>query len=212
MTADVVTIPADATLNDVAAMLLDRGISGAPVVSSRGRVLGVVSKSDLVRTLTGGQRHGRAASRTRASRRRQTARDVMSSPAVTVTPERNVAHAATVMTRRGINRLPVLDRNTLVGIVSRADLVRAFARHDALIEQDIWSDVILRGVYVNPRRLDVRVQDGRVTVTGDVDTRGKARRLVEYIDRVPGVVSVHSEVTWHSNDGPPKGVPPAHRL
>jgi osmotically-inducible protein OsmY len=111
-----------------------------------------------------------------------------------------------------VGRLPVVEGGRLVGIVSRADLVRAFARDDAAIEQEIWSDVVLRGVYVNPRLLRVRVEDGRVELSGEVATSGKARRLVEYVERVPGVTSVRSEVTWQLDDRPPKGVPPARRL
>ena len=136
----------------------------------------------------------------------------MSSPAVVVEAQRSVAHAATVMVARGVRRLPVVDAGRLVGIVTRADLVRAFARDDAEIEQEIWSNVVLRGVYVNPRMLELSVAGGRVELAGEVETRGKAQRLVEYIERVPGVVSVHSKVTWRRNDRPPKGVPPARRV
>ena len=209
MTHDVTTVPVDAKLRDVAELLGRERISGAPVLDRRGRLVRVVSETDLVEASIGSRlrRHGGTTVGVGAQR----VKDVMSRPAVVVEPDRHVAHAATVMTMRRINRLPVVESGRLVGIVTRADLVRAFLRDDDAIREEIWSDVVLRGVFVNPRLLALAVADGEVTITGSVETRGKAERLVDYIERVPGVTAVHAEVTWHLEDRAPKGVPPAAR-
>ena len=73
--------------------------------------------------------------------------------------------------------------------------------------------LVLRGVYVDPRDVQIGSRTaGSSLLTGEVETRGKALRLVEYIERVPGVTSVHSELTYRLDDDPPRGVPPARRL
>jgi CBS domain-containing protein len=211
MTTDVTTVPADLPVRAVAAMLIERRISGAPVVDRRQHVVGVVSECDLVGFLADPTGEVARWPRLRWRRRRSpTARDVMSTPAVTIGPRRSVAHAATVMIARDIGRLPVVEDGRLVGILTRADLVREFTRDDASIEAEIW-DVVLRTVFVNPRHVRVQVEGGAVELTGEVETRGKARRLVQYVERVPGVTSVRSHLTWRLKDGPPRGVPPARR-
>jgi CBS domain-containing protein len=208
MTTEVTTVPADMPLESVAALLVERRISGVPVLDARERLVGVVSQHDLVRSVAG-MTNGRRGPRRGSG---PLTRDVMSRPAVTIPVQRSASAAAALMNAHKVSRLPVLDGKRLVGIVTRADLVRAFARGDDAIEQEIWSDVVLRGVHVNPRLLQIRIEGGEVTVSGEVETRGKAERLVEYLERVPGVVSVRSDVTWRLKDGAPKGVPPARKI
>ena len=74
----------------------------------------------------------------------------MTSPAVTITPRRSVADAAELMLEVGIDRLPVVDAGQLVGIVARADLVRAFTRGDEEIELEIRQDVLLAKLWIDP--------------------------------------------------------------
>jgi CBS domain-containing protein len=194
MTRDVVTVDRDVTLLEVSHLLAERRISGVPVVDAKGRVRGVVSEADVVRLL-GGEAFGET-----------TAGDAMSSPAITIDPGRTVAEAAGVMLRHGINRLPVVDDKRLVGIVARADLVRAFIRDDDDIAKDIRGNVLLRGVYVAPREVDVAVSKGDVTLTGEVESKGKAELLVELVRRVPGVVAVDSQLRWRTTDKAPRGL------
>ena len=215
MTPAVLTVPPETPIGEVAKMLADNRISGVPVVDSRNRVLGVVSEADVITSAAGDAHRGlrRVAHDVRRlgsaglTLAEGTAGWAMTTPAITIAPDQSVASAAALMLERKINRLPVVDGERLVGILTRADLVRAFVRDDERIAGEIWSEVVLRGVYVSPRSLTVDVRDGVVTLAGIVETKGKAERLVEYVGRVPGVVSVTSEIAWRRDDKAPAGVP-----
>jgi CBS domain-containing protein len=121
----------------------------------------------------------------------------MTSPAVTIAPYRSVAAAAREMLDRGINRLPVIRNGSLVGIVSRADLMRAFARSDEEVAADVRDRVEHFLALENDHHtIDVGIDVGEVTVTGRVDRRLTAEALPDVIASIPGVVEVHSELTW----------------
>ncbi len=127
----------------------------------------------------------------------RTAGEAMSSPAVTIGPDRPVGEAAARMLDDAVNRLPVVDDDgKLVGIVTRADLVRAFTRSDGEIETEIRKELISRTFWLQPTDLEVEVRGGEVTVAGEVDTKSDAELLPELIAQVPGVVSVDSKLTW----------------
>ncbi|HET7856025.1 MAG TPA: CBS domain-containing protein [Gaiellaceae bacterium] len=203
MTAPVVTVPPEMSLKEVATLLVERRISGVPVIED-GTLLGVVSEGDIVakeRGVTTPAPDGLLAwifrddAEITAKLAARTAADAMTSPAVTIESWRSAATAAALMTDRGVNRLPVLARGRLVGIVTRADLVRAFARTDAAIERDIRDEVVMRSFWMSPEGLRVRVLDGAVTLEGEVENELVAEMLPREAQRVPGVISVHSELT-----------------
>ena len=135
-----------------------------------------------------------------------TAGQAMSSPAITIDPGRPLAAAADLMLRHRVNRLPVIDGDRLVGIIARADLVRAFIRDDAQIAKDIRGNVVLRGVYAAPHDVEVAVSAGEVTLSGEVESRGKAELLAELVRRVPGVVAVESRLIWRTEEKAPRGL------
>src|SRR5581483_6940637 len=149
MTRDVVTVSPETPLKEVAAILADRGISGLPVCGAGGEVLGVVSEADILHKERGLPR-GRASvfdwlfARSDEDANKlaaRTAGEAMTAPAITIDAGRPVAEAAALMLDRGINRLPVVHAGELVGIVTRADLVRAFRRSDEEIAREIRQDV-----------------------------------------------------------------------
>src|SRR5262249_879082 len=107
-----------------------------------------------------------------------------------------LAEAAARMLDGGINRLPVVEGHCLVGIVTRADLVRAFVRSDAELEQEIAEDVVRDTLWLDPNAVSIGVRGGRVTLTGTVETRTSAEILAKLVRRVPGVVSVVSDLKW----------------
>jgi CBS domain-containing protein len=205
MTTDVATVMPQTPLRDVASLFTVHGISGAPVVDAAGRVLGVVSEADVMR-VAGGDVRPRSRLTRRPRHARGTAGAEMTSPPVTITPDRTVADAAALMLERRINRLPVVIDGRLVGIVTRADLVRAFLQSDERIEREIRGEVLLRGIYVRPTDVEVSVEQGHVVLEGEVESSGKAERLVELVRQVPGVVSILSHVRWRVDEKAPKGI------
>jgi len=204
MTRDVVSVLPEMSLKDVARALATRGISGLPVCDRDGVVLGVVTEADILRKEEGIDPDlGRltwVASRLDGELAKvaaHTAADAMTSPALTVRPGLSTADAARIMVDQRINRIPVVADGKLVGIVSRADLVRAFARSDGEIEREIREDVLLRVMLLNPAGFAVSVHDGAVSLSGQVASRDDAQMLVRCVRRVPGVVDVRSHhVGW----------------
>jgi CBS domain-containing protein len=121
----------------------------------------------------------------------------MTSPAVTVPAQRDLAEAARLMIERGINRLPVVTEDgELVGIVTRADLVRAFVRSDEEIARELRENVAVGTLWMNTEKLEISVEGGEVTLAGEVDLKTDAELMERFAARVPGVVSVRSELQW----------------
>lgn len=136
MTASVATIGADATVRDAAKLMFERGVSALPVLDEKEHVVGIVSEGDLVRrrelgTETTGSWWLLALADGAARDYRKThataVRDVMTRPVFGVRPSASLREIAKLMEERRIKRVPVLDGGHLVGIVSRADLVRQLA-------------------------------------------------------------------------------------
>jgi CBS domain-containing protein len=212
MTLSVVSVRRSTPLKDVAQLLIDNGISGVPVVDVDGVVLGVVSEADLLVKEQGASAiHHRPLARLlgeSAKSRAQvvklgavTAAEAMSAPALTIAPDRPIHEAAAVMTARGVNRLPVVDDGRLVGVVSRADLVRAYVRSDDELAATIRNDVILRILWLDPALFSVLVKDGVASISGRVERRSTAEMLERAVRMVPGLVDVHASVTWWMDDG-----------
>ena len=204
MTRDVVSVTPDTPLKDVAAAIVERGISGLPVCDADGAVVGVLSEADLLVKQGGSpERSGglfawlveTASAPDLAKLRAHTAGEAMTSPAVTVETASPVSEAARTMVSLGVNRLPVVEDGRLVGIVTRADLVRLFTRSDEEIARDIRQDVVKR-LWIAPERIEVEVEQGEVVLRGEVDTEVEAGLLEKRIPLVAGVVGVRSELSW----------------
>ena len=199
MSTHVVTISPETTLKDAAARLVRYGVSGLPVVDDAGRLVGVLSEADILAKEAGSSpRDGMLAWLVGDSPRprldARTVADAMTSPALTIGPERTAREAAARMLADGVNRLPVIEGDTLVGIVSRADLVRAFARSDTEIRREIETEVVKQILWLDPVHLDVDVTDGVVTLSGTLDGDSDIELLREFVRRVPGVVTVQSNL------------------
>ena len=204
MTVEVATTTPGTSLKDAALELATRRISGMPVVDDEGHVIGVLSEADILAKESGEQeRTGFLQWFLDPTDQWMTARfdavtvgDAMSSPARTVYPQATVADAATRMLDAQVNRLPVVDEDgQLVGLISRGDIVRAFARTDAEIQREIEEDVLRRVMWLNPNEVRVSVTNGAVTLTGSVAMDADADLLPKFTRRVPGVVDVESKVT-----------------
>jgi CBS domain-containing protein len=207
MTKDVVTVEPASSLKEVATLLVEHRVSGLPVVDSDGTVLGVISEADILFKECGEQGpQGVLAwllepggpDKLDATSVRQ----AMTVPARTITPERPVAEAAKRMLEEGVNRFPVVDDDgALVGIVTRADLVRAFVRTDQAIAEEIREDVVLKTLWIAPEALDISVHEGRVRLGGSVESKSDAELIEAFTRRVPGTVSVENDLTWLEENG-----------
>jgi len=129
-----------------------------------------------------------------------TAAEAMTSPAITIAPSRPIFAAASIMTSRHVNRLPVVDDGRLIGIVSRADLVRAYVRTDRELETTIRDDIILRSLWLDPSHFTVVVKDGVASIDGHVERRSTAEMIDESVRLVPGVVDARVTVGWSVED------------
>jgi CBS domain-containing protein len=209
MTRDVVSVAPGTPLKEVAAILVERGVSGLPVCDPEGRVLGVVSEADILFKERGPTERRRGAlawladgedAAALAKTTARTAGEAMTAPAITIAPSRTVSGAARLMLEHGVNRLPVVKGGALAGIVTRADLVRAFRRTDAEIAREVRTDVIEHMLWLPPTDIAVDVDDGEVTLSGRVESRLDAQLLPKLVARVPGVVGVRADVSWRVDD------------
>ncbi len=211
MTRSVITVGPETPLREVAALLDQHRISGVLVVDGDGKLLGVVSEADFLVEAQGGPPAHRSAiarlfwrhpDRNTPGDRHypKTAGELMTSPAITIGPAALVAKAAAIMTRERINRLPVVDGGHLVGIVTRADLVRSYVRSDAELAAVIRDDVLVRALWLDPRQFEVAVTDGVATIRGHVDRRSSAEMISRITLLVPGVRDVVNRVEWTVDD------------
>lgn len=210
MTRDVVSVRPETSLKEVAAILAERRISGVPVVTDEGEVVGVVSEGDILFKERGPSQRKSALSwlldpfgtEGQAKVEARTAGEAMTAPAKTIAPWRLVSAAAAQMLEQHVNRLPVIDDGELVGIVTRHDLVRAFVRPDSEIEREIREDVLRDSLWIEfPERVTVAVADGKVVLGGTVDARTDAELVAAFATRVPGVVEVESSIGWLNDNG-----------
>jgi CBS domain-containing protein len=189
MTIEVVVAHPTTPIKQVADLLAGHGLSALPVIDGQGRVLGVVSETDL---FGDSQRPAGGPMAT-------TAGEVMTSPAVTVSPHATLTEAARRMQADGLKRLPVVAASgRLIGIVSRADLLRPLVRPDEHISRDV--EELLERKLLVAAGVEVEVRDGIVTLTGQLERRSLIPILVGLTDGIEGVVRVEDWLTFAFDD------------
>lgn len=207
MTRDVITVTEDTPYKEVVSLLAIHHISAVPVVNRYGGIGGVVSETDLIRKAEFQRRRSpwllrwrRHADRSKAAA--VLAAEVMSHPAVTIEQTATVPEAARLMAARGITRLVVTadDGEVLAGIVTRSDLLKVFLASDDRILQRIRREVVVHALWDDPFAIDVGVQDGVVTLSGEVDHRSTAEVAAKLTREVDGVVAVDNQLTWAFDD------------
>jgi len=134
-------------------------------------------------------------------------RVLIGAAAVTIEPGAPLAAAARLMRRGGVKRLPVMDHGRLVGIVTRADVLKSYLRDDAEILTDVVEGVIRGSMGIDPTTLEVEVDDGMVRMRGQVERRSEVEIIATLTRGVAGVMDVESALTFRFDDRgaqPPK--------
>jgi CBS domain-containing protein len=213
MTKDVVTVGPDTTVGDIAALLVTNRIGAVPVVSEGRQVIGVVSQTDLVhRSETGTEKRRKwwleaftdpdVKAREYVKSHGHKARDVMTRVVVSVPESASLGEVADMLDSHRIRQVPVVTSGRLVGMISRADLVRALAEasltagarpDNRTLQKAIWEQIQaqswLKASYVN-----LSVKDGVVDLWGAVESSEQRRALRVLVEGVPGVTKVEDNV------------------
>jgi CBS domain-containing protein len=217
MTRDIVSIAPGASVREAIRLMLEQRISGLPVLDGEGRLVGILTEGDLLRRgETGTERHRRpwlefllgpgrlAGDYVKTHGRR--VEEIMTREVVAIGPETTVAELVETMEHRGIKRLPVLDGDALVGIVSRTDLMRALAdildhAETAPVDDDAIRERVLaelqRAQGWAPRSgISVTVKDGVVELNGAIFAEKERAAIRVAAENVPGVKGVEDRLVW----------------
>ena len=210
----VITVPEDATVQEAAALMIRHGISALPVLDPSGKLAGIVSEGDLMRRAELGTERERSwwlelltSDRTLASdyvkAHGRKVSEVMTCKLITATPETPLNEIALLLEAHGIKRVPIVDNGTLVGIVSRANLLQALAGlkletpspragKDAEIREEIIER--LRGAPWRPWLLNITVRDGVANLWGISNGAEEKAAAGVAAENAPGVVAVNNRI------------------
>ena len=209
MTTGVVAVQAGTSYREMTAMFCKHRISGLPVVDDDGKVIGVVSETDLLAVEAAEPDPG-AHPAPRGWRPHHkpftigepTAGALMTHPAVTVGPDETVRNAARLLHSLKLQRLPVVDRDGhLAGIISRSDVLSVFHRTDEEIRREVTQDVIADGFFTDPARFAVTVHDGIITLEGAPGGAVLGASIVNQVRNLEGVVAVRDRFTYPDLSG-----------
>lgn len=220
MTSSVITARPDARVKDLVTLMATHRISGIPIVTVEHELVGIVTEGDLLykevlprpaeppglvqrlplRSITEATAHARKAEGLRAD-------EIMTSPVVTVTEAAAVHEIAGLMVRYRINRVPVLRAGRVVGIVSRADVLKVFSRSDQELTEVIWES-LLRDLWLDVSRVTVQVKDGVIYLDGRLDRRSEKELAEKWAAMADGVVGVQSRLTYDLDDRETRPEPP----
>jgi CBS-domain-containing membrane protein len=214
MTPDVITVGPDATVLELAQLLLKHRISAVPVTGARGELIGIVSEGDLLRRAETGTERRRpwllrvlTESETLAvdyvkSHGRKIS-DIMTRRVVTATPETSLAEIATLLEKNRIKRVPIVENGKLVGIVTRANLVQAFAAMPPPLAAVAADDVMIRERLLARLRdepwahlwqINVIVKDGVVDLWGTVSSAAEHAAVRIAAETLPSVRGVNDHL------------------
>lgn len=210
MTPAVVTVTPSTPVQEVARIMTEKHVSGVPVVSNDGSLIGIVSQSDLLhRAELGTERKRKAWLRFFQDRDRQaaefvkahgqTAGSVMSRTVVSVSDKADVGEVASVLDANNIKRVPVIRDGKLIGIISRGDLVRALSQRpsaqsaaqidDAAVQKRLTVSM-RRQDWLNSSYLNTSVKDGVVQLYGFAESQQQRDALVVLVKEQTGVKDV----------------------
>jgi CBS domain-containing protein len=215
MTRSVITVTPQTTIVDAANLMLERHVSGLPVVDTNGKLVGIVSEGDFIRRSeigTGRKRGrwlrfilgpGKSASDFVHEHGRKVS-EVMTKSPLTITEDTALADIVEMMERNNVKRLPVVRDDKVVGIVSRANLLQAVASLAREVPDPTADDDRIRNRIVDalekhdwcPFGLNVVVRDGVAHLSGVITEEQARQAAVVAAENVEGVKTVHDHLCW----------------
>lgn len=216
MTPDVVSVDPDASVAEAAQLMLQRRISGLPVVDHAGELVGVITEGDFLRRAEMGTQRRRSrwieiltGSGQLASEYVQTSgrkvHQVMTTNVQTATEDTTLEDIVRLMEQRQIKRVPVLRGKKLVGIISRANLLHALVQiahevrpsppQDAVIREHLLAE-LKEQRWAPVGTIDVTVRDGVVTLSGVLLDERQREALQVAAQNISGVVKVEDHMVW----------------
>ena len=215
MTTQVVTVTADTPVAEVANLMLSQHVSGVPVLDRDGSLRGIVSEGDLMRRAeTGTDRRQRSwwlrlvgdeagEARDYVKTHGATAGDVMTHPVNSVSPEADLSEVAMLLEKRRIKRVPVVDDGKLVGLVSRADLLRGLATKGGLAappaddraKREALVEHLAQQSWASSAMVNVTVDDGVVHLWGVYETEDQHEALLVAARNVTGATEVEDHLS-----------------
>ena len=217
MSTKVVTVDPDTPVRDIAALMVEKHISGVPVVDEHDSLVGIISEGDLLRRpelgterphrrrwlsfFTDAQEQAREFTKTHALR----AEEVMTKSVVFIDEDTSLGEVVSKMEKRNVKRLPVMSDGRLVGIVSRVDMLRALAARqaepvppppesDAAIRATL-NDVLRHEDWAQSAMVNIIVSDGVVHLWGVIDSNAQRDALRVAAENIPGVTAVEEHLT-----------------
>jgi CBS domain-containing protein len=216
MTSPVISVEADATILQAIRIMLQRRVSGLPVIDRDGCLVGIVTEGDFLRRAeTGTQRRrarwlefvvgpGKLAQEYVRSHARKVD-EVMTADPVTVTEDTSLEEIVRLMEKRQIKRVPVVRGQQVVGIVSRANLLHALASVAREAKPGTQSDESIRAQLLTElgkqpwaplALIDPIVRDGIVELWGTITDERERHALIVAAENVPGVKAVRDHLAW----------------
>lgn len=215
MSTNIISVLPSTTLADAVRLMIANRISGLPVLESDGHLVGMITEGDLLRR-TELESEGKQPSWLKAflvpesvaadyvATHGRHVSEVMTSNPVSVTPLTDLAEVARMMLHKHIKRLPVLEAGRMVGIISRADVLRALA--DKLIEvpeertdEEIGAyikDEIAHAKWAPKSSIKVRVQEKVVDLEGTIFSDEERQAVIVIAENAPGVKEVQDHLIF----------------
>lgn len=215
MTRPVITVTPEITIVEAADTMLQKHVSGLPVVDAAGKLVGIISESDFIRrSEIGTQRKrgrflkfilgpGKAATDFVHEHGRRIA-EIMTKEPLTITEDAALEEIVELMEQNNVKRLPVIRGDKIVGIVSRANLLQAVASLAREVPDPTADDDHIRNRIINalekndwcPFGLSVIVRDGIVHLSGVITEEGSRQAAMVAAENITGVKKVHDHLCW----------------